>query len=202
MNLTGGDYIPAEKKFRPLFQFVNKTKFLFSTNEIPMTEDETDAFFSRLIIINFPNQFLGNKADPNLASKLTTSNELSGLLRIILRRLPRVLKEGISVASSSIDENYDKYILSSNPVRAFFEAAIEHDNNRATLKSEVYESYKMFCNAKKLAAESEQSFSRKLKKEFGLKDTQMRDENNNRSYYWIGIRIKDWKPTEEGQNTL
>ncbi|MGA7369817.1 MAG: hypothetical protein WBX01_11855 [Nitrososphaeraceae archaeon] len=50
---------------------------------------------------------------------------------MVLRRLPRVLKEGISTASSSIDENYEKYILSSNPVRAFFEAAIEYDNNRA-----------------------------------------------------------------------
>ena len=150
-KLTGGDYIPAEKKFRPPFQFVNHTKLLFSANEIPMTEDETDAFFSRLIIINFPNQFLGNKADPNLIRKLTTDEELSGLLRIILRRLPRVLKEGISTASSSIDENYEKYILSSNPVRAFFEAALEQDNDRAPLKSEVYASYKMFCNAKKLA---------------------------------------------------
>jgi putative DNA primase/helicase len=201
-KLTGGDYIPAEKKFRALFQFVNHAKLLFSANEIPITEDETDAFFSRLIIINFPNQFLGNKTDPNLIRKLTTDEELSGLLRIILRRLPRVLKEGISTASSSIDENYEKYILSSNPVRAFLEAAIEHDNNRATLKTEVYESYKMFCNAKKLAAESEPSFSRKLRKESGLKDKQMRDENNNRAYYWIGIRIKDWKPTEKGQDIL
>lgn len=37
----------------------------------------------------------------------STGYELSGLLRIILRRLPRVLKEGISVASSSIYENYE-----------------------------------------------------------------------------------------------
>src|SRR5918996_2675022 len=199
-KLTGGDYVAAEKKFCPPFQFVNHTKLLFSANEIPMTEDESDAFFSRLKIINFPNQFLGKKDDHYLVHKLTTEEELSGLLRIILRRLPRVLKEGISTTSSSIDENYEKYILSSNHVRAFVEAALEQNNDRAILKSEVYASYRMFCNSKKLAAESEQSFSRKLKKEFSLKDTQMRDENNNRAYYWIGIRIKDWKPTEEGQN--
>lgn len=60
----------------------------------------------------------------------------------------------------------------------------------------------MFCNAKKLAAESEQSFSRKLKKEFGLKDMQMRDEKGGRAYYWVAIRIKDWEPAEDGQNTL
>jgi P4 family phage/plasmid primase-like protien len=201
-KLTGGDYIPAEKKFLPPFQFVNHTKLLFSANEIPLTEDETDAFLSRLIIINFPNQFLGNKADPHLIHKLITEEELSGLLKIVLRRLSRVLKEGISTASSSIDENYEKYILSSNPVRAFFEGAIEYDNNRAALKSEVYQAYSKFCNAKKLAAESEQSFSRKLKKEFGLNDMQIRDENGNRPYYWVGIKLKDWTPTEEGQNTL
>ena len=201
-KLTGGDYIPAEKKFRPLFQFVNKTKLLFSANEIPMTEDESDAFFSRLIIINFPNQFLGKKADPNLIHKLTTDEELSGLLRIVLRMLPTVLKEGISTASSSIDENYQKYILSSNPVRAFFESAIEYDNDRAPPKSEVYASYKAFCNSKKLSTESEQSFNRKLKKEFGLKDMQIRDEKGNRAYHWVGIRIKDWKPAEDGQNIL
>lgn len=201
-KLTGGDYIPAEKKLRPPFQFVNRAKLLFSANEIPITEDESDAFFSRLIIINFPNQFVGNKADPNLIHKLTTDEELSGLLRIVLRRLPRVLKEGISTASSSIDENYEKYILSSNPVRAFYESALEHDSDSMSLKSEVYMSYRIFCKSKRLPIESEQSFSRKLRNEFGLRHTQMRDQNGNRAYYWVGIRVKDWKPAEEGQNTL
>ena len=167
-----------------------------------MTEDESDAFFSRLIIINFPNQFLGKKANPNLIHKLTTDEELSGLLRIVLRRLPTVLKEGISTASSSIDENYEKYILSSNSVRAFGEAALEQNSDNAPSKSEVYASYKTFCKSKKLSTESEQSFNRKLKKEFGLKDMQIRDEKGNRAYHWVGINIKDWKPAEEGQNTL
>jgi putative DNA primase/helicase len=201
-KLTGGDYIPAEKKFLPPFRFVNYAKLLFSANDIPITEDESDAFFSRLIIINFPNQFLGDKADPYLIDKLTTEQEMSGLLKLILRRFPRVMTEGISTASSSIDENYENYILSSNSERAYFEAALEYDNDRAPLKSDVYKSYKMFCKANKLAAESEQSFSRRLKKEFSLKDMQMRDEKGGRAYYWVGIRIRDWKPIEEGQGIL
>jgi hypothetical protein len=61
----------------------------------------------------------------------------------------------------------------------------------------------MFCNDKHLAAESEQSFSRKLKKEFGFNDMQMRNSKGCRGYYWTGIRIKDWKAVaEEGQLTL
>jgi hypothetical protein len=146
---------------------------------------------------------LGDKADPYLIDKLTTEEEMSGLLKVILKRLPRVLKRGIFTASSSIDENYSKYILSSNPVRAFGEAALEQDTDSSPTKEEVYRSYKMFCNDKKLAAESEQSFSRKLKKEFGFNDMQMRDNKGCRAYYWIGIRITDWKAVaEEGQLTL
>ena len=57
-NSAGGDPIPAERKFQPPFKFVNYAKLLFSANEMPHTPDETDAFFARPIIINFPNQFL------------------------------------------------------------------------------------------------------------------------------------------------
>lgn len=31
---------------------------------------------------------------------------------------------------------------------------------------------------------------------------QMRDEKGGRAYYWVAIRIKDWEPAEDGQNTL
>jgi phage/plasmid-associated DNA primase len=86
----------AERKFTSPFKFVNYAKLIFSSNQIPITPDETDAFFARLIIINFPNQYLGDKADPYLIEKLTTEQELSGLLEVVLKRLPRVLKNGIT----------------------------------------------------------------------------------------------------------
>jgi hypothetical protein len=50
--------------------------------------------------------------------------------------------------------------------------------------------------------ESKQSFSRMLKKEHGFSDTQMRDDKRARRYYLRGVKLKDWKPAEEGQSTL
>jgi phage/plasmid-associated DNA primase len=94
------------------FTFVNPAKLIFSTNGIPQTTDETDAFISRLIIVNFPHQFLGEKSDPYLLDKLTTEDELSGLLKVVLKRLPRVLEKGIYTELDSIDQNHEKYILS------------------------------------------------------------------------------------------
>ena len=188
-KLTGGDYIPAEKKFLPAFKFVNYAKLLFSANEIPQTPDETDAFFARLIIVNFPNQFLGDKADPYLIDKLTTGQELSGLFSMITKRLPRVLSSGIYVPSSTIDENYAKYILSSNPVRAFVETAVDQqDTDTTSSKEEMYEGYKRFCKGKKLGIESEQSFSRKLKKEHGLGYTNERSRKRWHCVLFLGRR--------------
>ena len=120
---------------------------------------------------------------------------------MVLKRLPRVLSSGIYVPSSTIDENYHKYILSSNPVRAFVETVLEVDEDRMMLKEEVYDAYRKFCKSKKLAIESEQSFSRKLSKEHNLKSIQIRDEKGARPYYWIGVKLKDWTATE-GQSTF
>jgi P4 family phage/plasmid primase-like protien len=201
-KLTGGDLIRAEDKFMAPFDFVNHAKLFFSTNEFPTTKDETDAFFARLIIINFPNQFLGDKADPQLIEKLTTEAELSGLLKVVLRRLPRVLTKGIQTTSSTIDENYTKYILSSDPIRAFVETALESDLDINTLKTEIYESYKMFCRAKNLSPVSEGAFSRRMTRQHGIKCEQFRDGKGRRPYYYLGVKIRDWKAAEQGQSTL
>jgi putative DNA primase/helicase len=124
-KLTGGDEIPAEFKFKNPFHFRNYAKLIFSANKIPKTLDESDAFYARLIIINFPNQYLGEKANPNLIDELTTESEMSRLLTIIVKRLPRVLRSGITTPHSTIDENYIKYTESSDPIRLFVETSID-----------------------------------------------------------------------------
>ena len=120
-KLTGGDPIYAEFKFKPGFDFINHAKPLYSANDIPVTPDQTDAFYRRPIIINFVNQFLDD-VDYGLLDKLTTDEELSGLLNIILKRLPRILKEGIvKVTADTIAKNYEKYTIGSDQVKAFIE---------------------------------------------------------------------------------
>ena len=128
-KITGADEIPGEFKFKPAFFFRNHAKLIFSANTMPISPDETDAFFARLLIINFPNQFLGDKAKPNLIEELTTEKEMSALLGLVVRRLPGVLKEGISyTASHTVEDNYLRYIRSSDPIRYFAERAIRADS--------------------------------------------------------------------------
>jgi hypothetical protein len=56
--------------------------------------------------------------------------------------------------------------------------------------------------SRKLSRESEQAFSRRLKRDYGFNYMQKRDDKGHKPYYWIGLKLKDWKPSEEGQSTL
>jgi putative DNA primase/helicase len=94
-KLTGNDLHTGEFKYKKPFPFRNYAKLIFSCNKIPETEDNTDAFFRRILIINFTQQLFGEKDDPDLIDKLCTEEEFSGLLYELLCRLPRILDEGI-----------------------------------------------------------------------------------------------------------
>jgi hypothetical protein len=113
-----------------------------------------------------------------------------------------VLKHGVFTASTSIDQNYEKYILSSNPIRAFVEKCIRLDSTCTPTKDEVYAAYCSFCLANKITIDSSQTFSRKMKKQEGFKDDHKRAGGGSYVYYWVGIKIVDWKFTEEDQEIL
>jgi putative DNA primase/helicase len=201
-KLTGNDEFPAEFKYKPPFKFRNYAKLVFSCNEIPECNDKTDAFFRRLIIVNFPQQFLGDKEDHNLIDKLTTDEEFSGLLHELLRRLPRVLEKGIRpTTNKSMEETYDKYVRGSNPIQYFVEKAISSGDEKIP-KDRLYESYCWFCREKNLPIESEQSFSRRLTQDFGFHHKQVRLDGT-KVYCWENIKFIDWKVSEDqAQETL
>ena len=200
-KITGADEIPGEFKFKPAFFFRNHAKLIFSANTMPISPDETDAFFARLLIINFPNQFLGDKANPNLIDELTTDREMSALLGLVVRRLSKVLKEGISyTASHAIEDNYVKYMRSSNPIRYFAETALREDIDSKVyvVKTEVHEAYSQFCAKYKLPIESSYAFSRELKKQ-GFRDIQVRigGKDQPKIWAWRNVKLIDWKKVKD-----
>lgn len=152
----------------------------------------------RLIIISFTQQFFGEKADFYLLEKLSTTEELSGLLYELLRRLPRVLKEGvITVTDEVMEKTYEKYVKGSDPIKYFTEKGIERseDPRQIVIKRDLYEHHNKFCSYFGLTVQSDQSFSRRLKKDFGY-DSDRGKVNSNLEYYWVGIKSKDWEADE------
>src|SRR3989344_1837184 len=89
---TGGGSITAEYKFGEQFQFENYAKLTFACNKIPDVKDPNDvAYFGRWIIIHFRNEI--TNPDKFLIDKITTPEELSGLLNFALEGLNRLLEK-------------------------------------------------------------------------------------------------------------
>ena len=191
-KLTGGDDIQGEFKYIHAFHFKNYAKLIFAVNTMPQTPDESDAFFARPLIVNFPNQFIGDKANPNLINELSTESEMSAFLGLLVRRVIYVLENGISY-SDTIEQNYEKYMRSSNPIRSFAESAIEKDNDaNANIKiDKMYDAYVEFCKYYKLSKETDFAFSRIFAK-LGFKKKQVR-MGRRRPWVWTHVKLIDWQ---------
>jgi putative DNA primase/helicase len=100
--LVSGDYIGAHKKFQNPFEFQNYAKLIFSANEIPQSEDKTYAYYRRWIIFFFENVFEGENNDTNLIDKLTTDEEISGLLNLAFIALRQLIKDNQFVHTDDI----------------------------------------------------------------------------------------------------
>jgi P4 family phage/plasmid primase-like protien len=196
-KLTGNDLHIGEHKYKKPFKFRNYAKLIFSCNKIPETEDDTDAFYRRILQINFTQQFFGEKDDPNLIDKLTTQQELSILLQELLSRLPRILEHGFrKITEESMEQTYNKFTMSSNPVKYFYEKALGREAGSKVSKLEMYEYYQKFCQLHRLTPESDQSFSRKLTQDHQLKYKPYKVKGEY-TRFWIDVKLIDWQKTEE-----
>lgn len=196
-KLTGNDLHIGEHKYKKPFKFRNYAKLFFSCNKIPETEDDTDAFYRRVLQINFTQQFFGDKDDPNLIDKLTTQEELSILLHELLSRLPRILKHGFrKITDETMEQTYNKFTMSSNPVKYFYENALAPEAGSRVPKLEMYEYYQKFCKANRLTPESDQSFSRKLTQDYKLKYKPYKIHGEY-TRCWIDTKLVDWQEKEE-----
>lgn len=189
--VTGGDLIFAEKKFQDPFNFVSYAKQIFSANNLPAVDDDTEAFFRRWIIINFPNKFEGDDADPTIIKKLTTEEELSGFLNWALEGLHRLLENGKFSDGKTTEEIREDYIRKSDPVAAFVMDNLEVDSEGEISKDDLYQMYVKYCKENKLPIVTKICFSRDhLPKHISNLRVVRRGKRGDQYYAWQGIKLK------------
>jgi putative DNA primase/helicase len=107
---SSGDRISAEHKHQNSFEFEPHAKLIFSANRLPIPAEDIDdaSYYKRWIIIEFALReycfFCRKKIvmDRDLIDKLTTEEELSGLLNVVLIAAKRLLTRRRFVKSPSV----------------------------------------------------------------------------------------------------
>jgi P4 family phage/plasmid primase-like protien len=116
LTIVGGDTIMAEYKLGKSFSFRPYARLVFSANEVPYSDNHSEGFLRRWLIIPFPRQFPVDKAKfEEIQRNLANPKELSGLLNRAIAVLPRVLQYGIT-ETASMRNKIDEFRSSGDPL--------------------------------------------------------------------------------------
>ena len=191
-TMVSVDTIRAQRKYGHPFSFRNYAKLIFSANKIPDSDDKTHAYYRRWLILPFEKIFEGKEnKDTKLIDKLTTSEELPGLLNLALIALKQLYKDG-GFKDVSLEDIRKEYDESANTVKAFLDDKCVIDLTAPeyyTLTTNVYNEYLIFCKEKNQRPLEMNIFGKKLA-ELGIMKERIRYYGGEREYCYIGIKLR------------
>ena len=128
-KLTGGSDIGAEVKYGGSYDFKNFAKLVYACNELPRTSDDSDGFYRRWILVEFPYKFTNNSDDehkdaqPRMEKmqKLTQQEELEGFLWWSIEAMKDVLNNNEFTYAPTSQEARKKWRKYSKPLVRFIE---------------------------------------------------------------------------------
>jgi putative DNA primase/helicase len=144
----------------------NRAKIICVANQPPEVPEDTRAFWRRLVIIEFPYFFVGDKKDPYILDKITTPQELSGLLNKALGIIPKLKKTADLSYHMTIDDTRETYVLRSESSKAFIEEYCQHSSWGVLVKKEeVYQAYIQWCKLKDVPQVGKKKLGKAIKAE-------------------------------------
>lgn len=157
-RLCGQDLIGFEFKNKVPFDDYNNAKILIASNSLPTSEDTSEGFYRRWLIIDFPNIFPEGKDILNIIPE----EEYKNLAMKVVDLLPKLLKRGCFINQDNIEQRKKKYIMSSNPLPMFIEENFYINYNDSIRYSEMYQMYINYLQKKKRRIVSKKEFGNAL----------------------------------------
>lgn len=205
-TLTGRDLIAAPRKFLTRVKFVNFAKMVFACNKLPKTRDTSTAFWNRWVLFEFPYTFLSEQEinalkqderknvklrDTEIIEKLSSPEELSGLLNRALDGLQRLFQAKDFSSSQGVKEIKDLWIRKSDSFLAYCLDHIEEGDCRIE-KKVLRINYTKYCKLHKVKPLSDKAIRETLFENYAVSEERTAD-----GYFWEGIMFKEGKIVED-----
>lgn len=116
-SATGNDDLLMEYKNKTPFTEKSYAKVTMCTNTLPMTLDKTDAFYRRMMVIDFPNRF----AEKVKIIDQIPEKEYHNLARKSIKLIKELLQKGKFNNEETLEEKKERYERLSNPMSIFIE---------------------------------------------------------------------------------
>lgn len=146
-TVIGGDLVTGRHPTHRPITFTNEAGHLFMSNHLITTKDQSEAFFARWKIVEFPNSRLrrGLPLDKDLAQRII-DNELPGIAYWALEGAARLLRNGKFSESAAHDRLMAKWRRTTNTLEEFIHDECELFQDGSYRRSEFYKVYTEWCS--------------------------------------------------------
>jgi putative DNA primase/helicase len=191
-EITGGDRIAGERKFKTGFDFTPFARLVFSANQLPRSADASSAFYQRWIVVPFEREFRGTASEidsTRLASILAQPQELSGVLNLALAVLPLVREYGLT-ESASMQNSSAEFRAVTDPVAIWFNRSVIENPRAKTPKEELLRAYNEYSASMSRPVVTETAFGTAIRAHRPDLIAKQRTINGKVKHCWIGIELK------------
>jgi putative DNA primase/helicase len=145
-TVTGGDLLTGRHPTQRPIKFKNEAAHLFMSNHLINTKDHSEAFFSRWLLVEFPNSRLlsGLPLDPGLADRIV-HGELPGIAHWALEGAIRLMKNGRFSASKVHDRLMSQWRCTTNSLDEFIQDCCDLGEPHTCRRSLFYKLYINWC---------------------------------------------------------
>ena len=183
-ELTGGDEIFANVKYKPQFSFKYKGLLWYNCNDLPKFGGDTGAHvYDRFVIVRCNNIIPIEKRDPNLLEKMLQEKDV--VASICIQHLKKALKRGYKFTESeSIVENRKIYQTANNSLFTFVEYYCRLGVGK-TKRSEFNAEYFQWCRENKIHPEKQHDIPKLLFEKYGIES-----KKASNIYYELSINTE------------
>ncbi len=192
--LTGDDgRLTGEFKGKDSFEFAAFARLVFSTNQPPISKDNSEGFYRRWIVIHFTQVFTGsNRIDSRqIDARLTAPEELSGVLNMALKYLPQVIQHGIT-ETPSMKQALGDFREITDPLAVWLEQETFLDETVYISQDALWQAYH-----REVGPMTKQMFGREFKRLRPQVETAQRmwgGKQKAHVYLGVGCRSVPFKP--------
>lgn len=190
---SSSDTIVGEHKFKDSFDFTPFCRLLFSANHPPRSEDSSEGFFDRWLVVPFGNRFRGEGGEISAAkldAMLSAPAELSGLLNKALDALTRLYRSGHFAESETTLEAHKEFRAMTDPLSVWLDANTIDDPTMYVGKTVLRTRYNIHANNRGLPSMTGKSMTAALERIRPQLGEAQRVVNNKTAWCYMGIGLK------------
>ena len=202
--ISGADGVDADVKYEERRRFQPILQIVVDTNAMPVIEDTSRGWMERFCKQSFPyfyvddpdpDNSLERKKDPRLYDKLTTDEELSGILNLLIYRAQEISKTEIIIKRPA-RELFDEYSKQSSSLTTFWDEFCEYDDTASGVEiptDKIYDAYRRWCPHIVGEVVDDKRFGAFLKRQCGGIDPRRKTVDGKKIRFYPGLLFDEDK---------